>query len=93
MRLPHISLIAAFFRTFLQSARIACFSRMNCDIFDGNFNAICVSITTGVDKGAPAPQWPGKNFFVKIEGLLEPVVLNLSFRVCSNAMFTSEIQY
>ena len=24
-----------------------------------------------------------KNFFVKIQGLLEPVVLNLSFRVCS----------
>jgi len=71
MRLPHISLIAAFFRTFLQSARIACFSRMNCDIFDGNFNAICVSITTGVDKraqGAQPPQWPGKIFFVKIEG-------------------------
>jgi len=58
MRLPHISLIAAFFRTFLQSARIACFSRMNCDIFDGNFNAICVSITTGVDKGA------GQKFFL-----------------------------
>jgi len=34
-----------------------------------------------------------KNFFVKIEGLLEPVVLNLSFRVRSNAMFTSERRY
>jgi len=43
-------------------------------------------IATGVDKGAQgahAPKWPGKNFFVKIEGLLEPVVLNLSFRVRS----------
>ena len=53
----------------------------------------CVSIT-GVDKGSPGPQWPGKKFFfVKIEGLLEPVVLNLSFRVLSNAMFTSERRY
>ena len=34
-----------------------------------------------------------KNFFVKIEGLLEPVVLNLSFRVRSNAMFTYERRY
>ena len=32
-------------------------------------------------------------FFVTIEGLLEPVVLNLSFRVRSNAMFTSERRY
>ena len=32
-------------------------------------------------------------FFVKIDGLLEPVVLNLSFRVPSNAMFTSERRY
>ena len=43
---------------------------------------------TGVDKGgARGPRPPNcraeKNFFVKIEGLLEPVVLNLSFRVCS----------
>jgi len=44
-------------------------------------------------QGAQAPQWPGKNFFVKIEGLLEPVVLNLSFRVRSNAMFTYERRY
>jgi len=53
---------------------------------------------TGVDKGGPGgpgpPQWPGKKFFfAKIEGLLEPVVLNLSFRVRSNAMFTSERRY
>jgi len=55
-----------------------------------------VPVVTGVDKagpGGPAPQWPGKIFFVKIEGLLEPVVLNLSFRVRSNAMFTSERRY
>jgi len=48
---------------------------------------------TGVDKGGPrgpGPPWPGKNFFVKIEKLLELVVLNLSYRVRSNAMFTSE---
>ena len=32
-------------------------------------------------------------FLSKIEGLLEPVVLNLSFRVRSNAMFTSERRY
>ena len=44
----------------------------------------------GGGQGAQAPQWPGKNFFVKTEGLLEPVVLNLSFRVRSDAMFTSE---
>ena len=47
---------------------------------------------TGVDKkgpGGPAPQLPGKKeFFVKIDGLLEPVVLNLSFIVRSNAMFS-----
>jgi len=53
--------------------------------------------STGVDKGGgaggPAPQWPGKIFFVNIEGLLESVVLNLSFRVRSNAMFTSERRY
>ena len=34
-----------------------------------------------------------KNFIVKIERLLEPVVLNVSFRVRSNAMFTSERRY
>ena len=54
-------------------------------------------IYTGVDKGGaggPGPPVAGqKNFFVKIEGLLEPVVLNLSFRVRSNAMFTSERRY
>ena len=48
---------------------------------------------TGVDKGGPRPPncW-AEFFFVKIEGLslLEPVVLNLSFWVRSNAMFTSE---
>ena len=32
-------------------------------------------------------------FFVKIEGLLKRVVLNLIYRVRSNAMFTSEIRY
>jgi len=52
---------------------------------------------TGVDKGAQGAQDPpngrAKIFFVKIEGLLEPVVLNLSFRVLSNAMFTSERRY
>jgi len=42
---------------------------------------------------APPPQWPGKKIYVKIEGLLEPVVLNLSFRVPSNALFTSERRY
>ena len=50
---------------------------------------------TGVDKGgpggsAPPPMAGQKKFFVKTEGLLEPVVLNLSFRVRSDAMFTSE---
>jgi len=55
---------------------------------------------TGVDKGAqraqaPSPPIAGQKriFFVKIEGLVEPVVLNLSFRVHSNAMFTSERRY
>ena len=52
---------------------------------------------TGVEKGGggqPPPQLPGKKrIFVKIEGLLEPVVLNLSFRVRSNAMFTPERRY
>ena len=55
-----------------------------------------VFTTTGVTSGprGPSPlQWPNKNFFVKIEGLLEPVVLNLTFRVRSNAMFTSERRY
>ena len=51
---------------------------------------------TGVDKGggrgAQPPQLPGrKDFLVKIEGLLESVVLSL--RVRSNAMFTSERRY
>jgi len=54
-------------------------------------------IHTGVDKGGgpggPAPPMAGQIFFVKIEGLLEPVVLNLSFIVRSNAMFTSERRY
>ena len=54
-------------------------------------------LDTGVDKGGGGPrppQLPGrKDFFGKIEGLLEPVVLNLSFRVRSNAMFTSERRY
>ena len=49
-----------------------------------------VSDCTGVDKGAqgaqPPPMAGQKIFLVKIEGLLEPVVLNLSFRVRSNAM-------
>ena len=58
----------------------------------------CGCRLTGVDKGAQGAQPPlncraEKNFFVKIEGLLEPVVLNLSFRVRSNAMFTSERRY
>ena len=53
---------------------------------------------TGVDKGGPegpGPPIAGQKriFFVKIEGLVEPVVLNLSFRVRSNAMFTSERRY
>jgi len=54
-------------------------------------------LPTGVDKGAQGAQAPPmagqKIFLVKIEGLLEPVVLNLSFRVRSNAMFTSERRY
>jgi len=58
-----------------------------------------VPVVTGVDKGggpggpAPPPNGRARFFFVKIEGLLEPVVLNLSFRVRSNAMFTSERRY
>ena len=52
---------------------------------------------SGVDKGGQGAQAPNgrtkKIFFVKIEGLLEPVVLYLSFRVRSNAMFTSEKRY
>ena len=51
--------------------------------------------TTGVDKGggSPPPNGRARIFFVKIDGLLQPVVLNLSFRVRSNAMFTSERRY
>jgi len=52
--------------------------------------------TTGVDKGGGGspPNGRARFFFVKIDGLLEPVVLNLSFRVRSyNAMFTSERRY
>jgi len=57
-----------------------------------------LQLATGVDKGGPGglgppPMAGEKFFFVKIEGLLEPVVLNLSFRVLSNAMFTSERRY
>ena len=57
-------------------------------------SATMASVCTGVDNGGPggpAPPIAGEkiDFFVKIEGLLEPVVLNLSFRVRSNAMFTS----
>jgi len=52
---------------------------------------------TGVDKGgSPAPPpiaGQKKEFSVKIEGLLEPIVLNLSFRARSNVMFTSERRY
>jgi len=56
------------------------------------------TLYTGVHKGGGGrrpspPQWPGKIFFVKIEGLLKPVVLNLSFRMRSNAMFISERRY
>ena len=47
----------------------------------------------GGPRGPSPPNGRAKNFFVKIEGLLEPVVLNLSFRVLSNAMFTSERRY
>ena len=43
--------------------------------------------------GGPAPPMAGQKKLVKIEGLLEPIVLNLSFRVPSNAMFTSERRY
>jgi len=54
-------------------------------------------VSTGVDKGGPGPPplncRAEKIFFVKIEGLLEPVVLNLSFRLRSNAMFASERRY
>jgi len=58
----------------------------------------CVTTTTGVGRQGgprgPGPPMAGPQiFFVKIEGLLEPVVLNLSFRVRSNAMFTSERRY
>jgi len=44
-------------------------------------------------RGLGPPMAGQKIFFVKIEGLLEPVVLNLSFRVLSNVMFTSERRY
>jgi len=44
---------------------------------------ICYKLSTGVDKGGPGgpgpPNCRAEIFFVKIEGLLEPVVLNLSF--------------
>jgi len=58
---------------------------------------LCVVICTGVDKWGPegpGPPMAGQEFFfVKIEGLVEPVVLNLRFRVRSNAMFTPERRY
>ena len=45
----------------------------------------------GLRGPAPPPIAGQKRiFFVKIEGLLEPVILNLSIRVRSNGMFTSE---
>jgi len=60
-------------------------------------NQIKKGLFTGVDKGGPGgpdpPMAEQKIFFVKIEGLLEPVVLNLSFRVRSNAKFTYERRY
>jgi len=57
-----------------------------------------VPVATVVDKGGPGGPGPPiaghkRIFFVKIEGLLEPVVLNLSIRVRYNAMFTSERRY
>jgi len=58
-----------------------------------------IVFNTGVDKGGPGgpPAQPSNGrsrfFFVKIEGLLEPAVSNLRFRVRSNAMFTSERRY
>ena len=55
----------------------------------GTYPCMVSNKHTGVDRGQP-PNGRAKIFFVKIEGLLEPVVLNLSFRVRSNAMFTSE---
>jgi len=45
------------------------------------------------DSFCPILTLAGQECLVKIEGLLEPVVLNLSFRVRSNAMFTSERRY
>jgi len=54
------------------------------------FLVFCFTLFTGVDKGGPGgpgpPNGREKFFFVKIEGLPEPLVLNLSFRVRSNAM-------
>ena len=47
----------------------------------------------GGGAGGLAPPMAGQDFFVKIEELLEPVVLNLSFTVRSNAMFTSDRRY
>jgi len=47
----------------------------------------------GGGQGAQPPSGRARFFFVNIEGLLESVVLNLSFRVRSNAMFTSERRY
>ena len=57
----------------------------------GTYPCMVSSKHTGVERGGGSPTMARqKKFFVKIEGLLEPVVLNLSFRVRSNAMFTSE---
>jgi len=42
----------------------------------------------GGPRGPRPPNGRAIIFFVKIDGLLEPVVLNLSFRVRSKAMFT-----
>ena len=44
-------------------------------------------------RGPRPPNGRARIFFVKIEGLVEPVVLNLRFRVRSNAMFTPERRY
>jgi len=54
------------------------------------------ALATGVDKGGQVAQPPNgrtKKNLKKIEGLVEPVVLNLSFGVRSNAIYTSEIRY
>jgi len=74
----------------LRRLRIA-LSSIQYDSFDD-------ALRTGVDKGGQGAQpppncWAEKNFFVKIEGLLEPVVLDLRFRVRFNAIFTSERRY